>query len=97
MPAELAASETGLQIAVGAGIVAVAAGGLAAIIRLKARAVVRARRLAATETRLKGLYRTLESLPPPDRLAMVLEALDEGEELSPAVRAADRLATPASS
>jgi hypothetical protein len=47
----------------------------------------RARKRAAMQARLQGSYRDIETQPVPDNLALVLEALDEGEELAPGGRA----------
>ena len=47
-----------------------------------ARAAARARRVAVLEGGLKGMYRSLEAKPVPPRLAVVVDALQEGEELA---------------
>lgn len=49
----------------------------------------RAQRVAAAEDQLASLYRTIETDPVPPQLAMVIEALEEGEELAggPAAKA----------
>lgn len=43
----------------------------------------RARRRTAMQDRLQSSYREVESQPTPETLALVLEALEEGEELAP--------------
>lgn len=57
--------------------------GLGVVFWSRARAAAHARRVAAMDGQLKGLYRTLQAKPLPARLAMVVEALEEGEELAP--------------
>jgi hypothetical protein len=61
----------------------------------KARAAAHARRVAAMEDQLQGMYRTLETKPVPERLALVVEALEEGEALAPAASRGRKLPTPA--
>ena len=58
------------------------AAGVAVVVWSKARAAGHARRVAAMESQLQGLYRTMEAKPVPSQLAMVVEALEEGEELA---------------
>jgi hypothetical protein len=50
----------------------------------KARAAARARRLAALDAEVAGLYRTVEGRPVPERLALVVEALDEADAMKAA-------------
>jgi len=71
------------------------AAGVGVVFWSKARAAAHARRVAAMEHQLKGFYRTLETNPLPSRLAMVVEALEEGQELAPASAAAKGAVTPA--
>lgn len=58
------------------------AAGVAVVAWSKARAAGHAKRVAAMDDQLQGLYRTMEAKPVPSRLAMVVEALEEGEELA---------------
>ena len=58
------------------------AAGAAVVIWSKARAAAHARRVAAMQGQLQDLYRSIEAKPVPARLAMVVEALEEGEELA---------------
>ena len=59
------------------------AAGLAVVLWSKARAAARARREAAIDGELKGLYRTVAGRPVPERLALVVEALEEAEAMAP--------------
>ncbi len=73
-----------LQIATIAGAVAwPLAAGLGIIMWSKARAAAHARKVAAMEAKLRGMFHDLESKPIPAQLAMVVEALEEGEALTP--------------
>ena len=56
--------------------------GVVVVVWSKARAAAHARRTAAMEGRLKDLYRAVETKPVPARLASVVEALEEGDELA---------------
>ncbi len=58
------------------------AAGVAVVVWSKARAAGHSKRVAAMENQLQGLYRTVETRPVPSHLAMVVEALEEGEELA---------------
>lgn len=66
------------------------AAGLAIVLWSKARAAERQRRAAALEGDLRNLYQTVENKPVPDRLTLVVEALEEAEALKPAQPAAAR-------
>lgn len=57
------------------------AAGVAVVLWSKMRAAAHARRVAAMETQLQSLYRTVESKAVPAQLQMVVDALQEGEEL----------------
>jgi hypothetical protein len=70
--------------------------GVGVVFWSKARAAAHARRVAAMEGELQGMYRSLEAKPVPQRLAMVVEALEEGQELTPAATAASVKLTPTS-
>jgi hypothetical protein len=59
------------------------AAGLGLVLWSKTRAAERARREAAVEGELKGLYRTVAGRPVPERLALVVEALEEAEAMAP--------------
>lgn len=72
------------------------AAGVAIVAWSKVRAGAHARRLAAMELQLQGFYRTLESKPIPPNLAMVVDALQEGEELA-GTSVRSKTATPAGS
>jgi hypothetical protein len=79
-----------LQIAtLGSALIWPLAAGIAVVVWYRARAA-RRRRLAATDDELKGLYHSLEQRPVPARLAMVVEALEEGEELAPTASPKDK-------
>jgi hypothetical protein len=72
------------------------AAGVAVVLWARARAAAHARRVAAMEAQLGDLYQTLETQPVPSNLAMVVEALDEGEALASGSNAG-KLATPTAS
>jgi len=57
--------------------------GLAVVMWSKARAAAHARKLAAMEADLRDMFQDIETRPVPSRLAMVVEALEEGEALAP--------------
>ncbi|MGA0607291.1 hypothetical protein ACO2Q0_14970 [Phenylobacterium sp. VNQ135] len=59
------------------------AAGLGVVLWSKARAAGRQRRMAALEGDLRGLYRGMEVQPVPDRLALVVDALEEAQALTP--------------
>lgn len=59
------------------------AAGVLVILWSRARAASHARRAAALDAGLKGLYGEIESRPPPARLSRVIDALEEAEELQP--------------
>lgn len=61
--------------------------GVGVVVWSKARAIAHAKRVKAMEGQLQGLYRTVETKPVPSQLSMVVEALEEGEELTPAAAA----------
>ena len=69
--------------------------GVGVVFWSKARAAAHARRVLAMEGRLQGMYRTLESKPVPPHLALVVEALEEGEAMAPAAGARGGVPTPA--
>jgi hypothetical protein len=72
--------------------------GVAVVVWSRARAAAHARRIAAMEGELKDMYRAVETKPVPPRLAMVVDALAEGEELAAArTKGKGRTATPAGS
>ncbi|RAK56811.1 hypothetical protein [Phenylobacterium deserti] len=80
---------TTLQIATVAGAVVWPLGaGLALVLWSKARAAAHARKVAAMEADLRGMFHDIESSPVPNRLTMVVDALEEGEALTPARAAA---------
>lgn len=58
------------------------AAGVAVVIWSKARASARTRRAGAVEAKLRAAYREVEGQPVPERLEMVMGALEEGEELA---------------
>lgn len=64
--------------------------GLAVVLWSKSRAADRRRKLAQVDAEVAGLYRTVESEPVPDRLAVVVEALEEAEALKPRPKAAPK-------
>ena len=76
------------------------AAGATLVLWTKARAAERRRRLAAIDGGLKGMFRTVEGQPVPERLELVVETLSEQEAITarlpqPAGRAR-RKAAPAS-
>jgi len=76
-------SATSLQFAsVASALVWPLAAGVAVVLWSKHRAVKRARDIAALEGQLQGFYRSLESHPVSPQLAMVVDALAEGDELA---------------
>jgi hypothetical protein len=66
------------------------AGGLALVLWSKLRSAAHARRVAAMEGDLRQLYRTVEGRGAPAHLAMVVDALEEGEALAGDRSRADR-------
>jgi len=73
-----------LQIATVAGAIAwPLAAGLGIVMWSKARAAAHARKVAAMEAKLRGMFQDIETKPIPAQLAMVVEALEEGEALTP--------------
>jgi hypothetical protein len=94
----MGAVPTPLQFAAVIGaLVAPLAAGVAVVVWTKARAAARARRVEAMEGQLKDLYHTIASEPAPTRLAMVVEALEEGEQLAPAAAAVGKAKSAAGS
>ena len=74
------------------------AAGFAVVVWSKARAAARAKRIANVEDDLKSLYRDIEASPLPNRLTLVVDALEEGEELTANhPRSGSRKGTPAGS
>ena len=57
------------------------AAGLGLVLWSKARAAERARREAALDRELSGMFRTVEGRPVPERLALVVEALEEAQAM----------------
>jgi len=55
--------------------------GLGVVFWSKARSARRARQRAAVDAEVKSLYRQVEGRPVPERLALVVEALEEAEAL----------------
>jgi hypothetical protein len=90
-PLQFASVATALVWPLGAGV--------AIVVWSKVRAAAHARRVAAMEAELQDLYQTMEARPVPQRLAMVVDALEEGEELTPSetARTDGRKATTAKS
>jgi hypothetical protein len=66
------------------------AAGLGVVLWSKARAARRARREAAVEGELKGLFRVVEGKAVPERLALVVDALEEAEAMRTAVRGREK-------
>jgi hypothetical protein len=61
------------------------AAGAALVLWTKARAAERRRRLAMIDGDLKGMFRSVEAQPVPERLELVVDALAEHEEITRAV------------
>lgn len=59
------------------------AAGAAFVLWTRARAAERRRKLALVDGGLQGMFRTVEAQPVPDRLQLVVDALQEGEALAP--------------
>lgn len=57
------------------------AAGLGVVLWSKVRAERRARRLAALDAELKGFFQTVEGRPVPERLQLVVEALEEAQAM----------------
>lgn len=84
-----------LQIAAVAAAVAWPfAAGLGVVLWSKARAAARARRDAALEGDLQGMFRQVEARGVPARLALVVDALEEHDALSAAADRAKAAAAP---
>jgi uncharacterized iron-regulated membrane protein len=64
------------------------AAGLGVVLWSKARAAGRARRQAALDSQLHGMFRAVEARGVPQRLAMVVEAMEEHEALTAAAKRA---------
>lgn len=80
-----------LQVTALVGVIAwPLAAGVAVVFWSKARASAHARKTAAIEAGLKGLYSEIERQPVPPRLSLVADALEEGEALKAAPRRAPR-------
>jgi hypothetical protein len=83
-PSKVSSLSSSLQIATVASAVAwPLAAGLAVVMWSKARAAAHARKVAAMEAKLRGMFHDIEAKPIPAQLAMVVEALEEGEALTP--------------
>jgi hypothetical protein len=75
-----------LQIAAAsAAVVWPLAAGATLVLWTKARAAERRRKLALIEGGLQGMFRTVETQAVPDRLNLVIEALEEHAEITAAV------------
>lgn len=89
---EMSNLPTSMQIAtVATAVIWPLGAGLAVVMWSKARAAAHARKVAAMEAQLRGMFREIEERAIPPRLAMVVEALEEGEALVPA-RSRDTIA-----
>lgn len=73
------------------------AAGAAVVVWSKIRSAAHARRVAALENQLRGAYRTVESEPLPAQLSMVVDALEEGRELTADPAAKPKTSSPAGS
>ena len=74
------------------------AAGVVVVFWSKARAAARAKRIASMDGELKAFYRAVEAKPLPSRLTLVVDALEEGEELTANhPRSGSRKGTPAGS
>lgn len=74
-----------LQIAAVAGAVGwPLAAGAALVYWSRLRAAAHARKVAALEAGLQGLYEDVKGKPVPSRLSMVVDALEEADKLKPA-------------
>jgi hypothetical protein len=62
------------------------AAGLAVVVWSKTRAAAQARKLAALDGRLRGMFRTVENRGAPAHLARVMDVLEEAERLAPVAR-----------
>jgi hypothetical protein len=75
-----------LQIAAAsAAVIWPLAAGATLVLWTRARAAERRRKLALIEGGLHGMFRTVETQPVPDRLQLVMEALEEHAEITAAV------------
>ncbi len=63
------------------------AAGLGLVVWTKVRAGARQRQQAALDAELKGMFRNVEGKPTPDRLNLVIDALEEAEAMKAAVDA----------
>jgi hypothetical protein len=66
------------------------AAGVSLVLWTKARAAERRRRLAMIEGGLKGMFRTVQGQPVPDRLELVVDALEEHEAMTKFAEASAR-------
>lgn len=84
-----------LQIAaLVAAIVWPLAAGASLVLWTKARAADRRRKLALIDGGLQGMFRTVETQPVPDRLALVVDALEEHDEITAMVAGKRRKTAP---
>jgi len=79
-------------VAASAAILWPLAAGLTLVLWTKARAAERRRKLALIEGGLQGMFRTVETQGVPDRLELVVDALEEHAELTAAAAAARKAA-----
>lgn len=63
------------------------AAGLGVVLWSRRRASRRQQRLAAVDAELQTMFRSIEATPAPDRLTLVVEALDEAEAMNGVVAA----------
>ena len=60
------------------------AAGLALVLWTRMRAAAHQRRMASVDNRVRGLFRAVELQPTPDRLALVVDALEEQDAIAAA-------------
>jgi hypothetical protein len=71
------------------------AAGLALVIWTRVRAAQHARRLSHVDQSVRGMFRAVELQPTPDRLALVVDALEERDAIAAAAAGGRRQRTSA--
>lgn len=67
--------------------------GLGVVLWTKFRAAAHARRVARVDTHVRGMFRAVELQPVPERLAVVVDALEEHDAIAAAAAGGRRAAT----
>ena len=76
--------------ALGAALAWPFAAGLGVVLWTRTRAAERQRRQAKLDAELGSMFRSLEQRPTPERLTLVIDALEEAEAMKPLAGASDK-------